>query len=147
MATLAVAAFAAGCGDEAGGEEVTVTTSSLSKAQYIKQAEKICVNGDLRTLGKVNELVGTNPSPQDLEEATTTLMVPNVESQIDELESLGAPKGDEAKVETLLTAMQEGLEGASRQSPEEFVEGFEQFDRMGADYGFSGCLFLFRPKQ
>jgi hypothetical protein len=40
---LAVSLFAIGCG---GGDDTTETTASLTKAQFVKQGNAICENGN-----------------------------------------------------------------------------------------------------
>ncbi|HSR95402.1 MAG TPA: hypothetical protein VLK56_11105, partial [Solirubrobacterales bacterium] len=63
LATLATAALAAGCG---GGEgsAASVTTSSLSKAQFVEKANAICDEGREKALSS-NVLSGSKASERE----------------------------------------------------------------------------------
>ena len=99
--TMAIAAFALGCGGSDGGDSseasTTVTSSSLSKAAFAKKANTICEKGRERIIGY--------PSAS-LSKSIELGYVPAYQGIVEEIQALGAPKGGEAEVEAFLSAMQ-----------------------------------------
>lgn len=137
-----LAAVVAGCG---GGDSqpTTVETSSLTKSQFIKKAEAICVNVR-KEMGEELQALGTKTERETLEAGEQSILIPGVETHREKISELGAPRGDEAKVEALLEAMQEAADDAAEnpaKSFKQFSESFTRFDRMAADFGMEGCQF------
>jgi hypothetical protein len=110
---------AVGCGG--GGSsttgEATEPNSSISRAEFVSKGNALCVAGDkvqeakviafLRARGlKENE----EPSKAVLVEATESVFVPSVQSQIDGLKALGLPSGKEQQVNSTLEGAQEALD-------------------------------------
>ena len=120
LAALAVgAAFVvAGCG---GDDETTSSTTSgvsgatgvsgasLSHEAFITQADAICVAGD-KTIETAAQSLGSSPTDAVLEQAVTDTVIPSLQQQHDAIAALGAPEGDEAQVEDLLTNLQDGID-------------------------------------
>jgi hypothetical protein len=72
----------------------------------------------------------------------TTAMVPNVSREAKELRALGAPDGDEEKVDAMITALEEGVETAERDprvvtKSSDVVFGISS--RIAAEYGLAAC--------
>ena len=111
--------LAAGCGG--GGSSTTGATTeastSISRAEFVVKGNAVCVAGDKAQKAKVEAFLkaqGLNeneePSTAQLVEATETVFVPSVQSQIDGLKALGLPSGEEQQVTSTLEAAQEAID-------------------------------------
>lgn len=148
LAALAVVMVAAGCGG--GGEasvDATLTTSSLSKAQFIKKTDDICYGGKDAMLGELTaykkahpNLPRSNPGIEAVEE----ILVPSVEGQLVKLRELGAPQGDVPQVEEMWVGLESSLQeieekglSASPAIRKAFLPNGERI----YDYGMHGCAY------
>ena len=106
-------AVVVGCG---GGSDSSSDSSSLTKAEFIKQADAICAKGgellnkEVEDFGEENDIDPNKTTKEQQEELITEIVAANVQSQVDEIRTLGAPSGDEAQVETMLDTVEEGVE-------------------------------------
>jgi hypothetical protein len=150
-AALSGLLLVAGCGDdsEASGGEIVVETGSLPKAQFIKRADAICDESiekvQLAGVAYLRDVEGSDkPYEAQQEEAPKfieTVLAPQFEGQIDQVSSLGAPKGDEEEVAAVLEAMRQTLEEAEAE-PVKFLQSvnpFEKAEKVGKKYGFENC--------
>lgn len=99
-----------GSGEASGG---TVTTSSLSKAQFVKQADALCKRNREERFEATAAYGEENPSQSEEEAITTSLKevyVPTMETRLAELRQLGAPQGDEGQIEAILQAYERQLD-------------------------------------
>jgi len=137
---LVLVAF--GCG---GGDDSAVTTSSLSKAQFIKQANAICEQADedqFAGMAKVEkEVSGNIESQANEEEMVISGALPPIQREAEEIAALGAPSGDEEDVEALVVAIEGAVEEAEEDPIQGLEKAFNEPDRLAAKYGFkrSGC--------
>ncbi|HXR30386.1 MAG TPA: hypothetical protein VN752_04545, partial [Solirubrobacterales bacterium] len=143
---LALVVLVAGCGggDDAEGE---VTTASISKAEFAKQADAVCKEGekqvekDFSVYLKEHEDI-TKPTEEDYAELVEVVLAPHVEEEIDGIRELGAPAGDEDQVEELLEAREESLE-AAKEEPELVVTDstkvFGEWRKLAQTYGLEAC--------
>lgn len=111
-ATLAVAVamalggIAAGCGSS--NDDSTTSTAAISKADFVAQANQICKQGNAeveqagKQLGNVNEA--------QLEDFVANTVVPNIQKQVDGVKALGAPAGEEAQLNELISVTQADLD-------------------------------------
>ena len=106
MAGLAsLALVIGGCG---GGDD---ETTSLTRAQFVKQGNEICKKQEDRRskmIYKIAEEVNADPSkplPISAQETLVLKTLPPYEEAAEELDALGAPEGDEEKVEEIVKAM------------------------------------------
>jgi len=115
IATLTALAVLNSCGS---GDD-TKTVNSLSKKEFIKQADQICSKTEKRQLvliGKFEE--GKSPqesqasSPKAEEELVAFAGVPPVKQQLQELSQLPAPEGGSEQVDGYLKALETGLKTA-----------------------------------
>jgi hypothetical protein len=144
---LAIALLAAGCG---GGDEETESTASLTKAQFIKQADGICKAGEeeievkFESFAKEHKLSDkTPPSHKESEEAANTILIPAIAGEVKEIRGLGAPSGESEQVDELLSSVEAALDGA-RKDPVKFIESegegeFAKANRMAREYGLKVC--------
>lgn len=154
-----LAAVVVGCGgsdnssdsgtDAAGAVgSVSVDTSSLSKAEYIEQAEKLCLKASQKYLPALLEYMQSHENAKQSEEeliadAVDHAVVPKFQILIDELRELGAPEGDEKQIEAFLAAMLQATEGLERRNTlsleDDIDREFSNAGELALDYGIVNC--------
>lgn len=137
IAVLAAGLLVAGCGDsnsgaDAGSEQVTA--SSLSKAAFVAKAQAICN----RRLNKVYSYEG---------EELVDAVLPNFGAIADEIRELGAPSGDEAKIQAYVDALESGLDKLDEQQQNGPIKlnqislPLKPSAKLARQYGISRCAF------
>lgn len=147
VAAVAAALLIAGCGGGSGSD----STSSISKEEFIAKADAICKKGnermedDLYRFLRKSRVNGTlrKPSVEDNEKFIITVLTPNLRREIKEVKALGAPAGDEDRVDAIVAALEEGLETAE-DKPETVAAGtsdivFGIASRLAGEYGLETC--------
>ena len=105
MTTMLVAA---GCG---GDDE-----DSLTKAEFVKQANAICTAGDeeinqrLESFLKENEPSGQRLTDAQLTEGAEEVLLPSLRKQVDKIAALGTPSEDGEEAEEIVQGAEEALE-------------------------------------
>ncbi|HKF81555.1 MAG TPA: hypothetical protein VKB23_01185 [Solirubrobacterales bacterium] len=146
-ALIALGALIAGCG---GGDDTTGDeTVTLTKAEFIKQGDAICREGNEEIEKGFEGYAEENDLPQNKEpsteqgiEITETVILPNVQQQAEEIRELGAPEGDEDQVDELLTSLEDAV-AEGEDDPEALFSGdtdpFADVNQLANDYGFQVC--------
>lgn len=143
-ALLVLAALVAGCG---GGDETTDSaTVTLTKTEFIKQGDAICKEANEENETEAEEFAEENgftlekASKDQLEEAVAEVLVPSLERQAEELDALGAPEGDEDKVEEIVVALEDAT-GEIDDDPSLVFEEktLEKPNQLAEAYGFKVC--------
>jgi len=141
LALLAATALAAGCG---GDEE-----EALSKAEYLKQGNKICADFNEDVQKDAQEAfaglqTADDLTPEKAQEFFDTAL-PKFEAAIDDLDALGAPEGDEGTVQAIVDAGRNDAQKIEDAEGEE-ITGFvtqesatPDFDKKAEDYGLEEC--------
>ena len=128
--------LAAGCGDDGGPSE-----ESLTKAEFIEQADAICAAGN-KELNSLEPEFAAGKNPAEIVDSfVSEELVPVLQAEHDDIEALGAPEGDEAEVENLLASLQEAID-AAEEDPMAFVisdDAFAAADKAAEDYGLQEC--------
>lgn len=137
-AALAALLVFAGCG---GDDE----TSALTKAEFTKQANAGCKEHDQERneLFKEvsNEIDPSEVTRADQEMLITDVLLPPYEKDIENLQSLGAPAGDEQRVEEIIEAMEKAVEKVEAK-PLVALRNSNQFaeaNALAAKYGLDDC--------
>ena len=148
LALVALATIVAGCGggDDSETTETSETTEALTRVEFIKQADAICDEANEQSETEAEEFAEENgfelekASDEELEEAITEVLVPSLNQQAEDIEALGAPEGDEERVEEILTSL-EGAASEIEDEPSRAFEGepLEESSRLAEDYGFKVC--------
>jgi hypothetical protein len=107
-AALALGGIAAGCGGSS-DDNSTSTTAAISKADFLAQGNQICKQGN-DEINQAGEQLGKSVNQQQLEDFATNTVVPSIQKQIDGIKALGAPAGEEAQVNQLITTAQADLD-------------------------------------
>jgi transketolase len=129
-----LAAFVSGCG---GGSD---DSSSLTKAEYTKQADEICAKrkkewkSDLASYEKeVVEKKATSDPEVQKELAESLLqesMLPALQEQLKALEELSAPEEIEKQAEKMLKSLSSGVGGVEKEGVESLTSsGFAKFEK------------------
>jgi len=134
-----------GCGGSAGSE----STSLLTKAEFLKKGNAICAKGSEEINKAYEEFSrkyvagGKTPSQALLDEAAGEIVLPVRVREVRMLRALGAPSGQEQRVDAMLTAWEEGIEkgeedpNSLRRAGPEYA--FYKSYSMGIDYGLTKC--------
>jgi predicted small secreted protein len=147
-AVIVAALLAAGCG---GGSDDSSGGESISKEEFIVKADAICEKGSKRMEAELFKFLRKNrtggtlrkPSVEQNEKFIVTILIPNLKREIDELEALDVPDGDEEKIDALITALEEGLETAEDDTAtvaagtSDIVFGIAS--RLAGEYGAEVC--------
>lgn len=142
---LAIALVAAGCG---GGSDNT-TTASISKAEFEKKGNAICEKGEAR-IGQEGAKyakehnVKQQPTTAQFTAMVETIVIPDIQRQLDELRALGAPAGLEKQVEETFAAVEEGLEEIKKEPTKAFgsegqIPAFARANKMAKGLGLNAC--------
>lgn len=147
VAAAALVMLVAGCG---GGDETTDETSgetvTLTKAEFIKQGDAICRDGNDASEKEAEEFAEENDfdlekaSEEQLEEAVSEVLVSNLNRQVEELDALGAPEGDEDQVEEIIVSL-EGVVGEIEDDPSVVFQDavLKEPGELAQEYGFKVC--------
>jgi hypothetical protein len=138
LGVVVLAAVLGGCG---GGSD---SSSSLTKAEYVKQADAICAERKKEWTGATasyekeakEKKAESDPKLQKklIEEVLTDTMLPALEKQLESLEDLGAPEGKEKQVEKMLASFSKQLD--TIKTPTDLLEtGFTEFEEEAEDLG------------
>ena len=145
-AILTVGLVLVACGSS--NNNSTSTTAALTKAQFDKQGNAICKKGN-QQINKVGNQTFTKkkypngPPPKSVQvKFATDTVIPSVQTQIDGIKALGAPKGDEAKVNTIVTSAQGALDQAKKDPTVLLQNGpgpFKATNKLAKAYGLTVC--------
>ena len=139
LVVLGLALVGAGCG---GGDDKS--SSSLSKAEFIRKGNAICAAGNKQIEAKAGQLFGTKqkPSEGELKQFASTVLLPSVEKQVAELKKLSPPSGDEDEVKAILDAAQDGID-KGKQDPLSLTQEkggpFDKANALARKYGLTVC--------
>ena len=107
-----VAALASGCGgdDDEGGFS-PVVSDPLEKVEFLRQADQICASTESQIEAAADDLLTgkEQPPPSEVERIAIDIVVPALEAEVAAIEALGAPEGDEAEVNAILGATEQGI--------------------------------------
>jgi hypothetical protein len=158
VGVLAALLLVAGCGSDeddatgsSGGGEVTVETGSLSKAEFVKQANAVCAKNReqleraVATFTAETSKTPAKPSEEPPEVAfLEETYLPGFQQQVDEVSAIGAPAGDEKEIVAFLQALQNMIDTATEE-PQAFIDGDVSLDKaakLAKAYGLTNCADL-----
>lgn len=144
---LAMALLVAGCGSDSDtGTASDEAAGALTKPEFVKQANQICAQG-LREKDqavavslKESAQAGGPPTSKDIEKMVEEAVLPAYGKTIDQLGQLGAPKGDEAKVEKMIGEFEAGMQSAEADPVKATKKNvFQAADEAAEAYGLEAC--------
>ena len=141
-ALVALAALVAGCG---GGD--SDTSASLTKAEFIKQADAICEEGNESINVAVDEFAeekGTTTqkmTKKQQEEFVEQVIAGDIRSQAEEIDALGAPDGDEGQIEAMVEAVEDGADEIEEEPKVLFGKAnpLAEGTKLAKEYGLKVC--------
>jgi hypothetical protein len=155
---LAIVVLVAGCGSSESGDESTAKADggdgaasnapALSRAEFIKQGDEICLNATKSFAEGIEDFMSDHdldpsepPSGEDEEALIAEVILPAYRTQVEELAELGAPKGEEQKVEELVSGYEEVI-AESEADPSSATGGEDPFAEIKAKakaFGLTYC--------
>jgi hypothetical protein len=146
--TVVAALIVAGCGG-GGGE---LSTSSISKAAFIKKLDAICAKGNETAEANFDTYAKrTNFTPAEINkkmseaeaaELAETVLLPAIKQEVAQIRQLSVPSGDQDRIEAMVDAIEEGIETTERIPKvvlEEIPVGFGVANRLAKEYGLQVC--------
>ena len=143
---LAMAAVAAGCGSSDDSTSET-TAAALTKAEFIKQGDAICekgnktIEGEADDFAEENDVDTSDPTREQQEEVIVDVVAPGVRAQAEGIADLGAPSGDEEKIDEIVVAVEEGADKLEDE-PGLLIDSknpLSKGSQLAADYGLKVC--------
>lgn len=126
--------------------DTTVTTGSMSKAEFFARATATCIHRQTIVLNRFKTFRDEHRrdmSPSELiARVSQKYLLPGIQFQFDELRLMGAPEGDEDQVEEMLGAFQFAIEKGERShidSADEFGNLFRVHNELAVAYGLGQC--------
>lgn len=156
VAAVAFAVLATGCGSDDGSEansssdpsSAEVDSPSPEKVAFVKRANAVCLRGRETTLTKVG-VYKTKHQSEGLSEAVLTrraikaVILATLEREINALQALEPPAGEEEQVDAMLAAQQATFEQdkklQGKMSTAEIEARFADSDKDLRAYGLTGC--------
>ena len=141
-----VVAALIGCGGDSS------TSNTLTKAEFIKQADAMCRQAENQK-NKDVEAAFDNPKKSGIsqegakgdDELVNEVALPPLRKMTEELSELGAPEGQEETVEAMIAAMEAEIEKIGA-NPEKAIRGevglFEEADRLAKKLGLETCSLI-----
>jgi hypothetical protein len=105
MAVVLIAALGA-CSSSGGGSK------GLSKSEFIKKAEAICVAADAKSSKVSDTLESGNPSVAQVKSAYTDQLIPILRGEVHDLGALQPPAADQATIKKMLDDLSAGVDEA-----------------------------------
>jgi hypothetical protein len=138
LGILALALLAAGCGG-GDGDDASAETA-ITKAEFVKQGNAICQKATekfSRQAEALLEELGADESPGD---RPATDLVSLLETEADEIRALGAPAGDEAEVDAILSGIEQTADSLeSGEGSGDGTSAYAQAEKPADAYGLDAC--------
>lgn len=151
VVAIACAAIAAGCGgqgDSGDGEQsgAKIEESSISKAEFVRQANTICQRGKERMVGAflAHRRRSGASSLREAEVGTAeAILQPSIDEQIEEIRELGAPAGDAERLEAFFASMQRAVAEVARRDlrTRESLPVLQPAGDLALAYGIDQCAY------
>jgi hypothetical protein len=141
---MSIAVVAAGCGGGGGGDDGS-TAPSLSKAEFVKRANAVCKKqrADLIEEASSFERLRSGRKPRPYADMVHFVLLPTIEEELNRLEELGVPAGEEKYVGYILFTEQSALDSVATMPRVGSIEAAERhFIKSGKlfrAYGLSAC--------
>jgi hypothetical protein len=123
----------------------SVAESSISKKQYVKQAEAVCKENDEQLQADFATFVRENENAKDKSVygvLVEEVIAPNLQAELEDLQELEVPEGSASRIEAILGAREESIEIAE-EDPEAVIQNpekvFGKASKLAGEYGLAGC--------
>ena len=149
MAAIAISVGLAACGggsSSTDGGGSTTADPGITKAELIKQGDAICTATDKKQDAalKAYEKKHPNqlPDTATIEKTIKVVALPPIQAEIEELAALGAPAGEQLRVNQIIDGFEKAVKVATAKPGVLNEEGEGPFtapDKLAAAYGFKAC--------
>ena len=138
-----IAVALAGLGISACGGDGDDGEDSLSKTEFLAEANRICAEGGAKVEAAFGEL-GGQPTQRQAEQVISEVGLPTIEEDIEKIRALGLPEGDEDEVNQMLDDSLRIVDGAKTDissffADEQGKDPWRNVDRRMASYGLTAC--------
>jgi hypothetical protein len=147
-AVALLAIVVAGCGGGSDSNSSTEAgTSSLTKAEFVKQGNAICAKGSKEINEGFEQFVEENglsktkaPSKAVQEEAVEKVLIPKIRKEVENIRALGPPDEEaEAVLDAAEEALEKGEEDPIQFLKEESAGPFAKANKLSREYGLTKC--------
>jgi hypothetical protein len=145
-ALVALAVIAAGCGSGGGGTE---TTSSLSKAEFVKKGNAICAKGNEEFEEGFEEFAkehhinkNKKPTKAQINEVAEEVLLPVARQEVQTIRDLGLPSEGEEEADKVLKAAEKGIEAGEANPSSLATETggpFKEANKLAREFGLTKC--------
>jgi len=140
ISVLALAAVAAGCGEDES------SSSSLTKAEFVKQGDAMCKEVNRKARNEVGAFLQKNsngelPNAEQEVVLITTIIAPQLQKQVDGLNELGIPENDNGEIAKFVEEVESVADEAEEDPKAAISEGtpFEEAEDLAKPLGFEEC--------
>lgn len=137
---LAAGLIAGGCGDD--DDESGEATSSITKEEWIAQANEICSTSNAAVEEQAGEFFQEfkGNEAEGERKFQTEVVLPEIEQQVSQVSALPVPEGDEDEVAAIIEAAEQGVEEA-KADPSVIEAGgsLDEASRLITEYGATEC--------
>jgi hypothetical protein len=119
----------------------SATSPSITKADFIAKADKICAAGSAK-LAAAEAKLGKQPTDKQMETYLVKVYVPNIAGQIAKIRKLGLPAGDETQLQALFAEAGQVLAKIKADPAAALASSTSPFADVSAKqqaYGFKVC--------
>lgn len=138
-----------GCGSDSGGEAAAERAPRLSKAELLKKGAAICDHGNsvigtqFNHLSKVDAADGRVATHHELNERAARVVLPVRKAELRRLRALGMPAEGTRQFQTMLAAMEEGIEKGEQDHSlllaKKAIYAFREASEVGIRFGLVSC--------
>ena len=136
-----------GCGSS--GEPAVERAPRLSKAELLKKGAAICDHGNsvistaFNRLAKVDAAAGRVATQHELDERAARVVLPVRKAELRRLRALGMPAEGTRQFQTMLAAMEEGVEKGEQDHSlllaKKAIYAFKEASEVGIRFGLTSC--------
>jgi len=132
-----------------GGSDEQIATEGLTKAQFLKRGNAICaaatarINKNFEKYSSRHLSKGRTVSEVSYARAMGRIVIPHVEAEVKRIRGLGAPTGDEERVNKILAAFENGIR-EGKMDPQTLpgnhgTYAFREAHTLALHYGLERC--------
>lgn len=119
----------------------------LTKAEFIKQGDAICEKTDKKQTASLKSYSKQHPPKSNTSKAAqekliTTVGLPPIQTEAEELAALSAPSGDEEEIDAIVEGIEKAVE-KGEDDPSSLLTAsggpFEPVNKLAGNYGFKAC--------
>ena len=143
LVALAAGLILAGCG----GGDSSSTSTALSTSAFLAQGNEVCAKGNKEINAAAKKIFTQSQAPSQAtqEKFVTDTVIPSIQGQIDGIEALSPPTGDEDQVQAITDTAQSALDKAKSDPSLLTDQGggqndpFAEANKLANAYGLDQC--------